>query len=169
MLRLRPYRNCDAQYICSWIKSEEAFRKWSADRYDRYPVTPDDINAHYAQAAQSDDFFGMTAFDETGVVGHLTMRFTDEERRILRFGFVIVDDSRRGMDYGSEMLRLALDFAFDIVKAQKVTLGVFENNEPARRCYRAVGFRDVPKDKPEYYRIMGEEWKCLEMETERAR
>ena len=33
-------------------------------------------------AADSDTFFQMTAFDETGVVGHLIMRFTDEEKQM---------------------------------------------------------------------------------------
>ena len=91
MLRLRPYKNCDADIIASWIKNEYAFRQWCADRYDRYPISGADINAHYAGFADADWFYPMTAFDETGVVGHLIMRFTDKEKKILRFGFVIVD------------------------------------------------------------------------------
>lgn len=31
----------------------------------------------------------MTAFDDSGVIGHMIMRFTDEKKTILRFGFVI--------------------------------------------------------------------------------
>lgn len=61
----------------------------------------------------------MTAFDETGVVGHLIMRFTDEEKKTLRFGFVIVNDTKRGMGYGKEMLKLAIKYAFDILKVEK--------------------------------------------------
>ena len=128
MLRLRPYKKCDAKVIASWIKDEVSFRKWSADRYEKYPVRDVDINNHYEAAAFSDSFFPMTAFDETGVVGHLIMRFTDQEKRVLRFGFIIVDDSKRGMGYGKEMLKLSLQYAFEILKADKVTLGVFENN-----------------------------------------
>ena len=112
MLRLRPYKKCDAKVIASWIKDEVSFRKWSADRYEKYPVRDVDINNHYEAAAFSDSFFPMTAFDETGVVGHLIMRFTDEEKRVLRFGFIIVDDSKRGMGYGKEMLKLSLQYAF---------------------------------------------------------
>ena len=82
MLRLRPYKNCDADIIASWIKNEYAFRQWCADRYDRYPISGADINAHYAGFADADWFYPMTAFDETGVVGHLIMRFTDKEKKI---------------------------------------------------------------------------------------
>lgn len=164
MLRLRPYKNCDAEYIAGWIKDEVAFRKWCADRYDKYPICAEDINKHYSACADSDSFFEMTAFDESGVVGHLIMRFTDEKKKELRFGFIIVDDSKRGMGYGKEMLQLSIKYAFDILKVDKITLGVFENNESAYHCYKAAGFKDVELDEVEYYHIFGEDWKCLELE-----
>lgn len=164
MLRLRPYKACDAQTIISWIKDEVAFRKWCADRYENYPITADDMNAQYDGTRFSDSFYPMTAFDETGVVGHLIMRFVDEEKSSLRFGFVIVDDTKRGMGYGKEMLQLSIKYAFEILKVQKVSLGVFENNAPAYHCYKAAGFTDVELEEVEYYHVLGEEWKCLELE-----
>ena len=168
MLRLRPYKECDAKTIVSWCKDEKSLRRWSSDRYDHYPITPDDMNKKYfdcnGDCPEMDNFYPMTAFDESGVVGHLIMRFTDADRSILRFGFVIVDDSRRGVGYGKQMLRLALRFAFDILKVQKVTIGVLENNPSAYRCYKAAGFKDVPTDEPVYYHLMGEQVKCLELE-----
>ena len=47
MLRLRPYKAADAASIIRWIKDEKAFRQWSADRYDHWPVAAEDIQAHY--------------------------------------------------------------------------------------------------------------------------
>lgn len=165
MLRLRPYKECDAKTIVSWIKNEFSFRQWCADRYERYPITADDMNAHYDTFAQSDNFFAMTAFDENGVVGHLIMRFTDEDKKILRFGFIIVDDKKRGQGLGKEMISISLKYAFEILKAEKVTLGVFENNIAAYNCYKAAGFKDAKVSDCEYYNILGESWKCLELET----
>ncbi|MBE6900882.1 MAG: GNAT family N-acetyltransferase [Ruminococcaceae bacterium] len=164
MLRLRPYKRCDAQHIASWIKSEYVFRQWCADRYESYPIRAEDINAHYDAVADSDDFYEMTAFDENGVVGHLIMRFVDAEKSVLRFGFVIVDDTKRGKGYGKEMLLLAQRYAFDILKASKITLGVFANNPAALYCYRAAGFREVNVEEAESYMILGETWECIEME-----
>ena len=164
MVRLRPYKQCDAQTIVSWIGDETAFRKWCADRFEKYPITAEDMNEHYNMTAYSDSFFTWTAFDESGVVGHMIMRFTDEEKKTLRFGFVIVDDKKRGKGYGKQMLELAVKYAFDILKVEKITLGVFENNEPAYRCYKSVGFREIEADEHEYYHIFGEDWKCIELE-----
>lgn len=164
MLRLRPYKNCDAEYIAGWIKDENTFRQWCADRYENYPICAGDINRQYAACADADDFFEMTAFDESGVVGHLIMRFTNKEKSVLRFGFVIVDDNRRGVGCGKEMLSLALQYAFEILKVEKVTLGVFENNKPAYSCYKAVGFQEVTLEQTEHYYVLGEDWKCIELE-----
>lgn len=166
-LRLRPYKNCDAKYIVSWIKDEVSFRKWCADRYEKYPITPEELNAQYDSLKDADNFYEMTAFDDSGVVGHLIMRFVDEEKRILRFGFVIVDDTKRGKGYGKEMLTLALKYAFDLLKVSKVTLGVFENNESAYYCYKSVGFEEVELPEKECYHVLGEDWNCLELQIQR--
>jgi len=162
MLKLRPYKACDAKAIVSWIKDETAFRKWSADRFERYPITEEDLNAHYDAFAYRDNFFEMTAFDETGIVGHLIMRYTDEEKKVIRFGFVIVDDAKRGKGYGKQMLQLAIKYAFDLLRVEKITLGVFENNDSAYYCYRSVGFQETGT--VEDYKIANEVWKCKELE-----
>ncbi len=166
MLRLRPYRPGDAAAIVTWIRDEYAFRQWCADRFEHYPLTPDALNAHYSALADADWFYPMTAFDENGISGHLIMRFTDEQKTVLRFGFVIVDAARRGQGYGKEMLGLALKMAFEILKAETVTLGVFRNNPAALYCYKAAGFQEIAPEKPEYYRIFGEDWECIELKTE---
>ncbi len=168
MLRLRPYKACDAEAVVSWTDDETGFRKWSSDRFDSYPITAEYLNRHYDAMAFSDSFFAMTAFDEAGPVGHLIMRFPGENKNVVRFGFVIVDSRKRCMGYGKEMMRLAIRYAFDILRVEKITMGVFENNAPAYRCYRASGLRDVTAQEAEYYQIMGERWKCLELELLRS-
>ena len=168
MLRLRPYKACDAKTIVSWCKDEISFRKWTSDRYGSFPITEDDMNYKFLKCngdcSKEDNFYPMTAFDESGVVGHLIMRFTDEEKTTLRFGFVIVDDAKRGMGYGKEMLKLSLKYAFEILKVKKVTLGVFENNMPAYHCYKSAGFKDVELPEKIMCQVCGEMWSVLELE-----
>lgn len=171
MLRLRPYKRCDARRILTWCRNEAEFRKWTSDRYDHFPITEAEMNQKYfdsnGDCEEADNFYPMTAFEESGIVGHLIMRFTDAEKKVLRFGFVIVDDSKRGLGYGKEMLQLALQYAFEILKTEKVTLGVFENNLPAYHCYKAAGFTDVESDEVVSCEVCGEKWKILELEIKK--
>lgn len=168
MLRLRPYKACDAAIITKWIKSEKVFRQWSADRYDTYPITPEDMNLYYDRDRYTDRSFGMTAFDESGIVGHFTMRYPrEEDKSEIRLGFVIVDDEKKGHGYGKEMVLLGIRYAFDFLKVDKVSIGVFENNPAAIHCYRSCGFQETEPERWETYPCMGEMWRCIEMERVR--
>ncbi len=164
MLRLRPYKACDAEIITKWIKNEYAFRQWSADRYEKYPITSNDMNLYYDRDKNNKNIWGMTAFNDIGVVGHFTMRFPNNTYDEIRLGFVIVDDNERRKGYGKEMLSLAIQYAFDFIKVNKISLGVFENNTAAIKCYKSCGFKEVKLKNVESYQCMGEIWNCIEME-----
>lgn len=166
MLKLRPYQKEDAKDIVTWIKDEKDFRQWSADLFSKYPIEAKDLQENYDNAMKSmgENFIPIVVYDDSGIVGQLFIRFPDNEKKTARFGFVIVDDTKRGLGYGKEMLQLALKYTFDQWKVNKVTLGVFENNPSAYFCYKAVGFEDIKEAEPVFYTIMGEQWKCLEME-----
>ncbi len=163
MLSFRAFEDSDAQTIISWIKDEHSFRQWSADTYKYYPAKPEDIIARYDEIKENHKGlvypFMLTEDEET--VGHLIIRVLDAEAGLVRFGYIIVDTEKRGKGYGSKMLRLALNFACEALNAKRVTLGVFENNPGAYRCYRTVGFKEF--DSIDTI-INGEPWKCLEME-----
>lgn len=160
MLKLRPFIKSDSDTIVTWIGDESMFRKWSADRYDHYPILPEDITKQYSEAHEAGILYPFTAFDEDGICGHLIMRFLGEDR--IRFGFIIVAPDRRGKGYGREMLRLALKYAFDILGAKDVSLGVFDNNPKARCCYESVGFTAAEKHKTEFL-FHEEKWLNTEM------
>ena len=94
-------------------------------------------------------------------VGHILLRHPTDDKSVVRFGFVIVDDTQRGKGYGKQMLRLAVRKARDELGAKRITLGVFDNNPIALRCYEVVGFKVIGADT---YVIDGEEWAGREME-----
>lgn len=168
-MQLRQYKPCDADSIVTWIKDEEALRKWSADRFGDFPITSEDINNQYydnnGDQIAYDNVYPMTAYDENGIVGHLILRYTDAEKKVIRFGFVIVDSSKRGKGYGRQMLTLAIKYAFDILGAEKITLGVFDNNKPAYCCYKAAGFTETGEEI--MCEFFGEQWRQIEMEIKR--
>lgn len=170
-LILRPYKPSDAEIIAGWIKDEESLRKWSADRYGAYPITANDINYKYLECNgdcdEPDNFYPLTAVDVNGPIGHLILRYTNAAKTTIRLGFIIVDDNKRGLGYGKRMIQMAVQYAFDMLKAEKITLGVFDNNPSAYYCYKAAGFQEIPMCESSTFRILGEKWKCIEMEMYR--
>ena len=160
MLRIRPYNKDDAATIISWSRDERSFYRWSAGVMGDYPITPKEFSF-------VDSLMAFTALDEDKPTGFFTLRNPGGTANELRIGFIILDPEAIGCGKGKEMLKLALKYAFEICGAERVSLGVFENNEQAYHCYKAAGFKDVPLAEPETYRVLGEEWRCREMAIER--
>lgn len=147
MLRLRPYKSGDAKYIEQWVQDRDIFLMWGGDRFGEFPISAQIIDDKYrlnnGDCAEPDNFYPWTAFtDEDGVVGHFIMRYLNGDNRVLRFGWVIVDNTIRGKGFGARMLRAGLKYAFEVLGVDVVTIGVYEDNVRAHRCYQKVGFRD---------------------------
>lgn len=157
MLRLRPYNKDDAETILTWIKDEKAFYKWTAGILGEYPISVEQFNT-------VSNLMAFTAIDDEKIVGFFTMRRPNDSFEELQFGFVIADSEKRGQGYGKNMLNLGLKYAKEIFGANKASLGVFKNNEPAYYCYKAIGFENVEMDEAEKYAVMGEKWDCIELE-----
>ena len=159
MLRIKPYNISEVDIILSWSKDETDFYKWSAGVLGEYPIRKEKFDF-------VNNLMAFKAIEDDEPVGFFTMRRPSESFEELRFGFIIVDPSKRRKGYGKRMLQLGLKFAFEIYGAKKVSLSIFENNEPAYSCYKSVGFDDVILDKTEIYYVLGEEWKCKELMIE---
>ncbi len=163
-LTLRTYQLSDATVIASWLKSEYLMRQWCADRYERYPVTPEDMNAYHERYIDGQRSRALTMTDGDDIVGYITLRIPADDSTEQRLGFVIVDDSKRGCGLGKALVSMAVKYAFETLEATKVSLGVFENNPSAIHCYESAGFRRVSLPETESYECLGETWNCIEME-----
>ncbi|MBO4603780.1 MAG: GNAT family N-acetyltransferase [Clostridiales bacterium] len=172
MLRLRPYKPCDAETIVSWCDNEYTFMNWGGYLFGKYPIKAEDMNSKYLElngdCKEQDNFYPMTLFDEEGIKGHMIMRYINGDDTILRFGWVILDPASRGRGYGKEMIKLGLEYAFEILRVRSVTIGVFENNIPAYHCYLAAGFRKSGLIEDSYHEIYGETWKIVELEISKG-
>ena len=93
MMKLRDFKEDDAQIIAGWIRSEEELYKWSADRFNQYPLSGEDINENYAPHLHTGRFIPLTAVDNNGdAIGHFIIRYPrDDDDSSVRFGFVIID------------------------------------------------------------------------------
>lgn len=163
-LTLRSYQPSDAAVITSWLKSEYLMRQWCADRYEHYPVMPEDMSIYYDRYIDGQRSCALTMVDGNDIVGYITLRIPADDPTEQRLGFVIVDDSKRGRGLGKALVSMTIKYAFETLEATKVSLGVFENNPSAIHCYEASGFHSVLRHDTESYECLGETWNCIEME-----
>ena len=89
-LLLRPYQPSDAAVITSWLKSEYLMRQWCADRYEHFPVTPEDMNRHYARYIDGQRSHALTMVDGNDIAGYITLRVPADNPTEQRLGFVVI-------------------------------------------------------------------------------
>ncbi len=159
---LRTYKEDDAKEILNWIKNEREFRLWSADRYEKYPASPEDINNNYLRSSKISEFYPLTLEDNGKIIGHLILRNPGENKEVIRMGFIIVDNSIRGKGYGKTLINLAINYAKENLGAKEINLGVFVNNDGALHCYESVGFK-ITEIENNAYQFYDEQWDCAEM------
>ena len=160
---LRAFKETDAGIICRWLRNEEELYKWSADRFNKYPLTARDIVENYAPQTEGGRFIPLTAVDECEkVIGHFIIRYPIEnDNSTVRFGFVIVDPELRGKGYGKQMLLLGIGYVRENMPAHRIDLGVFAGNESAQHCYASVGFMEYSRRRCE---LPVGIWECIDME-----
>lgn len=164
-MELRSYQEKDADKIITWIKDERELILWSADIYNTYPITANDINNFYKKCLVNKNFYPLTLIKDDKVIGHITLRHPTKDKKIVRLGFIIVDPEYRGKKFGKEMIIQAIGYAKKNLGVQGFNLGVFENNVSACKCYESVGFKEAYVEK-EAYMFKGEKWNCIEMVLE---
>ena len=162
-LRLRPFRPAEAELAAGWSQAlgEDGFYAWSAGRLGPPPLAANKLLEALAAMAGREDLSAFTLLAGERPCGFLTLRRSSPGENALRLGFILVDPARRGQGLGRRMLELASRYAFEVWGASQVSLGVFEHNEPARRCYRACGFRE--SGEAETLSLPGRSWLCLDM------
>lgn len=156
---LRPYQESDGEIVAGWFRQERTMRLWSAGCYDHFPISGEDINAHYRTFRDNLGFKAYMAMSGDRPVGHFALlRREGGEIRIL---YVVVDREARGQGLGTRMMAQCVSKARERFGEGDVTLCVFAQNGIARRCYEKSGFRYLPQKK--VLRLMEEDWECLEM------
>ncbi|WLR47916.1 GNAT family protein [Halobacillus litoralis] len=137
MLQLIPFQEKDFQTLFNWIESPRSLMQWGGPMFN-FPLTHQQLmdykDAEDRRAFQVYD----PSLDE--IVGHLSIGRIDLDKKQGRIGKVIVSPKYRGKGYGRHMIQLISMYAFQHLKLEKVTLGVFDFNRGAIRCYENAGF-----------------------------
>jgi RimJ/RimL family protein N-acetyltransferase len=165
MVRLRPFKVSDFKYLMEWVGDERQFAMWCANKFS-YPLTKQQLLDYKEMYENDEQGWIFTALSDGGKpIGHLLMRKADYSNQSVHFGFIIVDPQFRGNGIGREMVSQAVKYAFEILWVNEVTLGVFDNNPAAHRCYLAVGFQDVTYHS-EKFPYKDEKWGLYDMKIQ---
>lgn len=120
------------------------------------PMTTEQEQAWFERAAAgSPEVVHFTIFERvTGrAIGNTELHRIDHRHRSAELGILVGEPDARGKGYGTEAVRLVLDYAFVALGLHNVMLTVYEFNLAGRRAYEKAGFREFGRRRQA--RLMG--------------
>ncbi|WP_040952033.1 GNAT family N-acetyltransferase [Gorillibacterium massiliense] len=152
-IMLREYQKEDLPYIRQWCNDGEITEHLS-DRF-LYPQTVNASEAFLNGVLEGkSDFKGfvIASKDSAEYIGQIDLFQLDWKNRSAELGIVIGRKDLLGAGYGSEAIRLLLDFAFDSMNLNRVYLELHEANRRGRKCYEKCGFKEEGRLKEKLYK-----------------
>jgi len=142
MMKIREYNgDKDFPVIRNWITDERTHAMWCANRTD-FPLQKESFDLLLNDMAERFGDKPYVAVDGDGTVEGFFCYSLNQDTQEGMLKYVMVDPARRGRGLGREMIRHAVQYAFDVTGADAVHLMVFSANERARKCYESVGFTE---------------------------
>jgi diamine N-acetyltransferase len=87
----------------------------------------------------------------------------DYRDRRANFGLEIGEADYRGRGYGTETIRLMLDYAFTALGLHNVALETWEYNRAGQRAYTKAGFREIGRRRQAKF-MAGKLWDIVYMD-----
>jgi UDP-4-amino-4,6-dideoxy-N-acetyl-beta-L-altrosamine N-acetyltransferase len=135
MYELRPMSDQDLELVLSW-RNDPRVRD---NMYTNHVITGKEHQLWFDAASRDPSKRLLMCVDESGVpVGVVTFSDIDQVQKRATWAFYSGSD-RRGI--GSEMERLALDYAFGDLGLEKLNCEVISFNMPVIEFHRKYGFR----------------------------
>ncbi|MDB5249324.1 MAG: hypothetical protein JWQ40_3718 [Segetibacter sp.] len=177
MVKLEYFDREDFKQLIEWMNSEHLITNWAGSLF-KFPLTEDSLDWYIQDTNNADDsdaFIYKAVDTKTGkTVGHVSLGSISEKNRAGRISRVLVGNTaERGKGYCSKMINAILKVGFEELKLHRISLGVYDFNTAAIRCYEKCGFvkegvmRDVLRYQDNTYwsliemSILEDEWRKL--------
>jgi UDP-4-amino-4,6-dideoxy-N-acetyl-beta-L-altrosamine N-acetyltransferase len=148
---LRPLKMSDWEKTIHW-RNNITIKKMAM--MHPFPITEMVEKEWYENIMKSKDdgtvYFTITKGNDEPI-GFLTLNKINQIHRNCYLGIVIGEPEAQGKGFGSEATKIAMEYAFNTLNLNKITLEVVEHNESALKLYRKLGFVEEGRLKQHYY------------------
>lgn len=177
MIKLEYFSKEDFKQLMDWMNDEHLITNWAGSLF-KFPLTEESLDWYIEDTNDmhsSDAFIYKAVSTATGkTVGHISLGAVSERNKAARISRVLVGSTtERGKGACTGMINAVLKIGFEEMKLHRISLGVYDFNHAAIRCYEKCGFvreglmRDVLKyDENTYWSliemsILEDEWRKL--------
>ncbi|MEO7523759.1 MAG: GNAT family protein [Ferruginibacter sp.] len=166
MIRLERFEEKDFSQLIEWIDTEILLQHWSGNLFT-FPLTNKSMKWYIEDTNEpgiSDAFVYKAVDAETGVtVGHISLGGFSYKNRSARINRVLVGNTNhRKAGICRQMIHAVLRIGFEEFKLHRISLGVYDSNIPAIKCYEKSGFK-IEGTNRDILKFNNEWWSMIEM------
>ena len=107
--------------------------------------------------------FAIVRLKDDELIGTIGLENISHLRRIATLGIFIGDKESRNKGYGTEAIKLLLEYGFQYLNLNNIKLDLMEFNERAYRCYQKCGFKEYGRRRKCNF-INGKYYDTIEMD-----
>ena len=146
-LYLSPMNVEDAETYVNWLNSR--------DVTDNLGMTSSVVRVpgekEYIESKKNNDYdFSIVLNDDT-IIGNISLMHVDLVSGKATLGIFIGDEKNRNKGYGTEAIKLIVDYGFNILRLHNIDLNVFDFNEGAIKSYEKSGFKEYGRRHESYF------------------
>lgn len=114
-------------------------------------------------SVKKEKMFAVRLLENNELLGNIGFNSLDMVNRNGVLGVLIGNPKHQRKGYGTEALKLILDYGFSFLNLRNISLNVFEYNEPAYNLYKNIGFKEVGRLR-KAVEIMGKTYNVIIMD-----
>ncbi len=136
-LTLRPVKIADAEKFFKWLKDKEVIKYLTVQKVKNLKEEQSYIKKINKE---KDRYFFSIVNENKLLIGNTNLKLSEKNKKI-SLGIIIGEKKEWDKGYGTETMRLLIDFVFKKLKYNRLELDVYKENKRAIKVYKRVGFK----------------------------
>jgi RimJ/RimL family protein N-acetyltransferase len=166
MIKLEFFTKDDFEQLIQWIDTESLLISWSGSLFS-FPLTQSSMEWYLGDTNDlntSGALVYKAVETETGeTIGHISLGGISRKNKSARISRVLIGNAaNKGKGYCKQMITEVLKVGFDEMQLHRISLGVYDYNTAALKCYQAAGF-SIEGTMREVLLHDGKWWSLIEM------
>ena len=134
---LTPLELADADKVAKWQNDLRVQMNFDLV----FTLTADDIRYYLPEAKKTSRIFGIVDKETEKLIGVTGLHDIDHISRHAMFSIYVGEQEYRASGFGTEAVKLTLDFGFNMLNLHNIALFVIQFNKSAIKVYENCGFK----------------------------
>ena len=140
---LSPRNNEEIEKFTQWLND---FQTTDYLGRSSYIITLESEKQYFEETIDKNYNFFIVTLDDDKLIGTVGLEKFDAINRTATLGIFIGDKEYRSQGYGTEAIKLILDYGFNYLNLNNIKLDLMSFNERALKCYQKCGFKNMEEE-----------------------